>query len=52
MAHDGDGKLEADAIFACFPPMSDDVKASRLDLAFKPRSDPPYIKGDKSPSVD
>jgi hypothetical protein len=44
--------LEADAIYAAYPPIPEDAKGRPVDLIFRPRDDPPYREGGKSPSSD
>jgi hypothetical protein len=50
--YDSEGYLEADALFASYPALTDAVKTRAVNLEFKPRDDPPYTLGGPSPTGD
>jgi tetratricopeptide (TPR) repeat protein len=45
------GELEADAIYASYPPLSEDL-SNAVPLTFPTRDDPPYREGGPSPSSE
>ncbi len=50
--YDGDEELEGEALFAAYPPLTDEISRGMVNLAFRPRDDPPYSKSRPSPSAD
>jgi len=52
LSYNIDKELEGEAIYASFPVVKRDIPAPRLHLMFKPRNDPPYVKGEPPPSAD
>jgi hypothetical protein len=52
LRYDSDDELEGEAIYAAYPAVRDDIPATRINLAFRRRDDPPYSKSDPSPSAD
>jgi len=52
LKYDDDEELEAEALFAAYPALKDDVAQGMVNLAFRPRDDPPYVKEEDSPSAE
>jgi hypothetical protein len=50
--HNDSGELEADALFASYPPLTDEVAQTIAFTAFAPRDDPPYREGEAGPTED
>src|SRR5581483_1511906 len=46
------GELEGEALYASYPPWTDDIRGTPMSLAFRPREDPPYRKGELGPTED
>ena len=47
-----DGELEADALFAVYPPLANEVNLTLSALVAPPRDDPAYREGELGPTED
>jgi hypothetical protein len=52
LRHNDEGELEADALFAVYPPLTDDVSQALAFTMFAPRDDPSYREGELGPTED